>query len=103
MTNIYVGNLSFKTTEEQVQEVFSAYGQVERVSLITDRATGRPRGFGFVEMTDDAEAKAAIEALNGTDLDGRALTVNEAKPKAEHGGRGGAGGGYRGGRDRSAY
>jgi len=106
MTNIYVGNLSFKTTEEQIQEVFSAYGQVERVSLITDRATGRPRGFGFVEMTDDAEAKAAIEALNGTDLDGRALTVNEAKPKAEHGGRGGrggGGGGYRGGRDRSAY
>jgi cold-inducible RNA-binding protein len=100
MTNIYVGNLSFKTTEEQIQEVFSAYGQVERVSLITDRATGRPRGFGFVEMTDEGEARAAIEALNGTDLDGRALTVNEAKPKPDRGGRGS---GFRGGRDRSAY
>jgi cold-inducible RNA-binding protein len=108
MTNIYVGNLSFKTTEDQIQQAFSAYGQVERVSLITDRATGRPRGFGFVEMSNPDEAQAAIAGLNGKDLDGRTLTVNEAKPKTDRGGRGGGGGGggrggsggYRGGRDR---
>jgi RNA recognition motif-containing protein len=93
--NIYIGNLSFKTTEDQVRELFEAHGQVDRVSLITDRQTGRPRGFGFVEMADNTAAQAAIEAINGKEVDGRALTVNEAKPKPERAGRSG---GY--GRDR---
>lgn len=86
--NIYVGNLSFKTSEEGVRQLFSAYGQVDRVSLITDRQTGRPRGFGFVEMSDNGAAQTAIEALNGQDVDGRKLTVNESKPKPDRGGYG---------------
>lgn len=89
--NIYVGNLSFKTTEDRVRELFAAYGQVDRVSLISDRQTGRPRGFGFVEMSDNAAAQAAIEGLNGKDVDGRKLTVNEAQPKPDRGNRGGGG------------
>ena len=98
MIRVYVGNLSFSTTEETLQAQFGAYGQVDEVAIITDRDTGRPRGFAFVTMSNDAEAKAAVEALNGTDLDGRTITVNEARPKTEGGGRGGGGGGgYRGG------
>jgi len=100
MKKIYVGNLSFNTTEDQLRDLFAAHGEVDSVSLITDRVTGRPRGFGFVEMPDDAAAQAAIEALNGQDLEGRALTVNEARPKMERRGGGGGGGGPRGGRGR---
>ena len=88
---LYVGNLSFSTTEEALQNEFSAHGQVEEVAVITDRDTGRPRGFAFVTMSNDAEAQAAIESLNGTELDGRAITVNEAKPKTNAGGGGGGG------------
>jgi len=100
---IYVGNLSFNTTEDALQAAFSAHGAVDEVRVVTDRDTGRPRGFAFVTMGNDAEAKVAIEALNGKDMDGRALTVNEARPKAAGGGgggfrRGGGGGGGRGGR-----
>jgi RNA recognition motif-containing protein len=95
---LYVGNLSFSTTEEALQNEFSTHGQVDEVAVITDRDTGRPRGFAFVSMNNDGEARAAIEALNGTELDGRTITVNEAKPKASMGGGGGRGG-PRGGRD----
>jgi RNA recognition motif-containing protein len=94
---LYVGNLSFSTTEDTLQAEFGAHGQVEEVAVITDRDTGRPRGFAFVTMNNDSEARAAIEALNGTDLDGRTITVNEARPKSEGGGGGGGRGGYRGG------
>lgn len=108
MKNIYVGNLSFDATEAQVRALFEAYGAVDKVTIITDRDTGQPRGFGFVEMTDDSVATQAIEALNGTSLGGRNLNINEARPKVERprggggGGRGGyGGGGYGGGgRDR---
>jgi len=89
MKNIYVGNLDFGATEESVRVLFEAYGAVERVSLVTDRDTGRPRGFGFVEMTNAGEADRAIAGLNGTNLGGRAITVNEARPKTERGGGGG--------------
>lgn len=95
MTNIYVGNLNYRTTEDALRETFEAFGQVDRVNIITDRETGRPRGFGFVEMADEASAKQAIEELNGKELEGRTLTVNEAKPREP---RGGGGGGFRGGR-----
>ncbi len=99
MTNIYVGNLSRDLTKEQLEAAFAAHGTVERVSIITDRMTGQSRGFGFVEMSSDEEAQAAIAALNGQDLAGRALTVNVARPKSEGGGGGGGGrGGDRGGR-----
>jgi RNA recognition motif-containing protein len=97
---LYVGNLSFSTTEETLQAEFGAHGQVEEVAVITDRDTGRPRGFAFVSMNNDNEARAAIEALNGAELDGRTITVNEARPKSNSGGGGGGGGGrggYRGG------
>lgn len=95
---LYVGNLSFSTTEEGLQNEFSAHGQVEEVAVITDRDTGRPRGFAFVTMNNDGEARAAIESLNGTELDGRTITVNEARPKTGAGGGGGGGrGGARGG------
>jgi RNA recognition motif-containing protein len=97
---LYVGNLSFSTTEETLQAEFGAHGQVEEVAVITDRDTGRPRGFAFVSMANDNEGRAAIEALNGTELDGRTITVNEARPKTNGGGGGGGGGGrggYRGG------
>lgn len=98
MKNIFVGNLNFNTSEEQLREMFATYGQVERVSILTDRDTGRSRGFGFVEMTNEAEAEKAIAALNGANLDGRTLNVNEAKPKTDRvaGGRGS--GGFRGSR-----
>jgi RNA recognition motif-containing protein len=97
---LYIGNLSFSTTEETLQAEFAAFGQVEEVAVISDRDTGRPRGFAFVSMNNDNEAKAAIESLNGTELDGRTITVNEAKPKSNVGsgsGRGGSRGGYGGG------
>jgi RNA recognition motif-containing protein len=95
---IYVGNLSFQTTEAELSELFSQHGEVAEVSVITDRETGRSRGFGFVEMKDDNAARNAISALEGTELGGRRLTVNEARPRANSGGGGGFGGG-RGGRD----
>jgi RNA recognition motif-containing protein len=79
--NIFVGNLSFGATEEAVRTMFEAYGKVDRVNVVTDRDTGRARGFGFVEMSVDGEAERAIAALNGKNLDGRALNINEAKPK----------------------
>ena len=92
MTNIFVGNLSFGATEEAIRTMFEAYGAVERVNVVTDRDTGRARGFGFVEMTVAAEAERAIAGLNGKELDGRALNINEARPKEDRGG----GGGFRG-------
>jgi RNA recognition motif-containing protein len=92
--NIFVGNLDFAATESSIRTLFEAHGKVDRVSLVTDRDTGRPRGFAFVEMSDSAEADRAIAALNGTDLGGRTLNINEARPKGEGGGgRGGSGGG----------
>jgi cold-inducible RNA-binding protein len=93
MKNIFVGNLSFGTTESSVRSMFETYGSVDRVNIVTDRDTGQPRGFAFVEMAADAEGNAAISGLNGRDVDGRTLNVNEARPKAE---RGAGGGGYRG-------
>jgi cold-inducible RNA-binding protein len=93
MKNIFVGNLSFGATEGSVRSLFEAYGTVDRVSIVTDRDTGQARGFGFVEMSVNADADRAINELNGKDLDGRALNVNEAHPKTE---RGAGGGGQRG-------
>jgi cold-inducible RNA-binding protein len=96
MKNIFVGNLNFSATESSIRSLFEPYGNVERVSVVTDRDTGRSRGFAFVEMTDAAEADRAIAGLNGTDLDGRTLNINEARPKAPGGGgRGFGGGGFR--------
>lgn len=95
MTNIYVGNCPYDVTEDQLRDLFAAYGEVEKVNIITDRDTGRPRGFAFVEMTEASAAEAAIKGVNGTDLGGRALNVNEARPKRDGGG--GGGGGRRGG------
>lgn len=101
MVNIFVGNLSYSTTQSDLQAAFAYYGSVERVSIVTDRETGQSRGFGFVEMTDRAAADAAINALNGTQMNGRAINVNEARPR-EQGGGGGRGGygGNRGGNGR---
>ena len=97
---LYVGNLAFQTTNEDLPDLFSPIGTVESISLVTDRDTGRPRGFGFVEMGSRAEGEAAISKLNGTEVAGRSLTVNEAKPRENSGGgRGGFGGGG-GGRSR---
>ena len=79
--NIYVGNLSFGVTNSQLQSEFEAYGTVSKVNLVTDRETGQPRGFGFIEMADDSEARAAIEGLNGKAISGRNVTVNEARPR----------------------
>jgi len=86
LKNIFVGNLSFDATEEAVRSMFETYGAVERVSVVTDRETGRARGFGFVEMTSNTEADSAIAGLNGRELGGRALNINEAKPKEDRGG-----------------
>ena len=99
MTKLYVGNLPFTADDDGVRALFSKHGTVEKVSLITDRDTGRSKGFGFVEMSNDQEARAAIAALNGKEVEGRALTVNEARPREEGGGRGrgGFGGGGGGG------
>src|SRR3990170_4349017 len=95
MKNLFVGNLSFQTTDSELQALFEQFGEITRVQIMTDRDTGRSRGFGFVEMTSDEAAAKAIEALNGKDLGGRALNVNEARPKPE--GRGGGGRGFGGG------
>ena len=119
MKNIFVGNLSYGATEDSVRSMFEAYGAVDRVSLVTDRETGQPRGFGFVEMASDSDAERAIAELNGRELDGRALNINEARPKESRGGfgggggrggyggggggRGGRGGGYGGGGGRNRY
>jgi cold-inducible RNA-binding protein len=89
---LFVGNLSFNTTENDLQDAFAAHGTVTETKLMMDRETGRPRGFGFVTMGTPEEAQAAINALNGKDVDGRALTVNVAKPREERGGSGGGGG-----------
>ncbi len=98
MTNIFVGNLSFRTTQDELHQAFSAYGQVERVNLISDRDSGQSRGFAFVEMPNANEAEAAINALNGTNFGGRNINVNVARPRQEGGGGGGGGRGGRGGR-----
>ncbi len=113
---LYVGNLKYTTTDDQLREMFEAHGTVTSAQVIMDRETGRSKGFGFVEMGSDQDAQKAIEALNGQEIDGRALTVNEARPKTEGGGGrgygggggggrgyGGGGGGYGGGRDRDRY
>jgi RNA recognition motif-containing protein len=92
-TNIYVGNLPFNATEDEVRDLFAAHGAVTSVTLIVDRETGRLRGFGFIEMEGDQEANAAIEALNGSELQGRSLTVNAARPREERRGGGDRGGG----------
>jgi cold-inducible RNA-binding protein len=92
MKNIYVGNLNFGATEDSVRSLFETHGTVGRVNIVTDRDTGQPRGFGFVEMSNDGEGEKAIAALNGKDFDGRALSVNEARPKTERSGGGGGGG-----------
>jgi cold-inducible RNA-binding protein len=98
MTNIFVGNLNFQTTQDDLHAAFAQYGAVERVNIVTDRDTGQPRGFAFVEMTDRREAETAIQQLNGAELNGRAMNVNEARPKPAGGGGGrGFGGGGRGG------
>jgi len=109
LKKIFVGNLDFSATEDTVRSLFEPYGTVERVTLMTDRDTGRSRGFAFVEMTDSEEADKAVQSLNGASLGGRPLTVNEARPKVDRGGgggrgpggfgnRGGGGGSGRGGR-----
>jgi cold-inducible RNA-binding protein len=104
---LFVGNLSFNVTENDLQDTFAAHGTVLEANLMTDRMTGRPRGFGFVTMSNEQEAEAAITALNGATVDGRALTVNVARAREERsgggggGGRGGYGGGGGGGRERS--
>jgi len=89
---LYVGGLPYSVTEDKLQEIFSAHGTVESARVITDRFTGRSRGFGFVEMSNEEEAQTAIDSLNGSDLDGRSLTVNEARPQENRGGGGGGGG-----------
>ena len=101
--NIYVGNLSYEATEDDIREAFAQFGTVTEVNIIMDRETGRPRGFGFVEMANDDEGRAAIEGLNLQRIKNRAITVNEARPRSSGGGgggggRGGRGGGGRGGR-----
>lgn len=96
---LYVGNLSYSTTEDDIRQLFGAHGTPDSVAVISDRATGRSKGFGFVEFSNDEEARAAMSALNGREIDGRALTVTEARPRSEpSGNRGGGGGGGRGGR-----
>ena len=97
--NIFVGNLSFQTNQDELHAAFAQYGNVDRVNIVTDRDTGQPRGFAFVEMPDQHEAETAIQQLNGAEMNGRALNVNEARPKPAGGGFGGGGGrgGPRGG------
>ena len=92
-TKLFVGNLSFNTSENDLQDAFAAFGTVVEANLMVDRTTNRPRGFGFVTMSTPEEAKNAIEGMNGKDIDGRALTVNEARPREERSGGGGGGGG----------
>ncbi len=95
--NIYVGNLGYQVSEDELKAAFQAYGDVESARIITDRDSGRSKGFGFVEMPDRGQATAAIQGLNGTELSGRAINVNEARPKAPRDSRGGGFGGGRGG------
>ncbi len=94
MTNIYVGNLSYNATEDDLRQVFGRFGEVSAVSVIKDRDTGRPRGFAFVEMPDAGQAAAAIEGINNTEIAGRSVTVNEARPRQDRGGGGRRGGRY---------
>ena len=96
--NIYVGNLNFRTEQSDLEAAFQAYGTVDKATIITDRETGRSRGFGFVEMSNDEEAQAAIDGLNEKDLDGRQLKVNKARPRGERRPRRSSGGGYGGSR-----
>ena len=108
MKNIFVGNLDFNTSEEELRRLFEAHGQVDRVAIMTDRDTGRSRGFGFVEMTSAEDGEKAIAAMNGSQIGGRTLNVNEARPKVERGGgggrdRGGRGAGHGGGGGRNRY
>jgi len=100
MTNIYIGNLSYEATEDDVRQAFEAYGEVSSVAIIKDKMTGRSRGFGFVEMPDNGQAQAAIGALNLQEVRGRAMTVNEARPRGEGASGGGGRGGFGGGRGR---
>lgn len=97
---LYVGNLSYDTNETQLRELFTPFGEPDSARVITDRDSGRSKGFGFVEFSDDSQAKAAMNALNGKEVGGRALTVNEARPRNEGSGGGGRGGSYGGGRGR---
>src|SRR6266849_5127349 len=98
MKNIFVGNLSFGTTEDSLRSLFASYGAVDRVNIVTDRDSGQPRGFAFIEMSSDSEGHSAINGLNGHDLDGRSLNVNEARPKGDRS----SGGGGRGNGGRSS-
>ena len=95
---LYVGNLAYSVTNQTLEQLFSEFGQVKDATVVQDRDTGRSKGFGFVEMNDNSQAQAAIQALNLKEVDGRCLTVNEARPREERGGRGGGGGGGGGGR-----
>jgi len=104
MTNIFVGNLNYSTTQDDLHATFAQFGNVERVNVVTDRDSGQPRGFAFIEMTDAKEAQNAISQLNGTELNGRAMNVNEARPKPTgNSGRGGFGGSRRGGGGRGRW
>ena len=103
MKNIFVGNLSYQATEATIRSLFEQFGAVDRVSIVTDRDTGQPRGFGFVEMSDANAAEQAISALNGREVEGRAINVNEARPREERGGGGGYGGGGGRGGGRGGY
>ena len=103
MKNIFVGNLNFNTSEEELRQMFEVHGQVDRVSIMTDRDTGRSRGFGFVEMTNAEEGDKAIAALNGSQIGGRTLNVNEARPKPERTGGGGGRGRERSGGGRNRW
>jgi len=96
-TKLYVGNLTYSTTNSTLEALFAPFGEVRSAQVVMDRDTGRSKGFGFVEMSNDQACKAAIDGLNGKDVDGRALTVNEARPREERGGGGGGGGGRSGG------
>ncbi len=98
MKNLFVGNMSFDTTESELRSIFEPYGEITSINIVTDRDTGRPRGFAFVELADDGEAARAITELDGKELGSRALTVSEARPKPERSGPRG-----RGGRDRGGY
>ena len=100
MTNIFVGNLPFSATEDQIQAAFGAYGAVERVTIVRDRESGQSRGFAFVEMTNGGEAENAMKALNGSDLNGRTINVNEARPREQRSGGGGFAGNRSGGGER---
>ena len=101
--NVYVGNLSYGTSSGDLRELFEAFGEVTSANVISDRDSGSSKGFGFVEMADDSAAKAAIEKLNGTEVDGRTITVNEARPREDRGGRPGGGGRSGGGRSGGGY